>query len=126
VERKHAKTALLIVAGLLIGELWHLFDGPDVHLVSWFIDPPKYLPDITWYVKGITDELSKILWFWAFCITANCVNRRLAGIVACVIFYFFCELCLFFYCYKVYGYPVLYALNGIFIFFTLIKKNTIR
>jgi hypothetical protein len=125
-QRKYFKIVLLLLAGQLIGELWHFFDGPDVHLISAFVHPPKYLPDITWYVKGIGDELSKILWFWAFYIAANCLNRRLSGVVACFIFYSLCELCLFFWCYKVYGYPYLYCATGFFLFFTLIRKTKFK
>jgi hypothetical protein len=125
-QRKYFKIVLLLLAGQLIGETWHLFDGPNVRLISAFVYPPKYLPDITWYVKGITDEISKILWFSGFYTACNCLNTRLAGVIACFIFYFFCELILFFWCYKVFGYPYLYCATGIFLFLTLLKKNKLR
>jgi len=122
-ENKYAHIIFWLLAGLLIGEFWHFFDSDKVHLVNWFVRPPKNLPDITWYVKEIGDSVTKICWFYAMYLGFARLNTKLAGIVICFIFYFTGELFLFFWCYKVYGYFWLYVACGAFVFLTLIWKT---
>lgn len=122
-DRRNANIIFLLFAGLACQELYHFVDHSNVKLVDWFLYPPKYLPDLSWYVHDIGQSISLLLWFWAF-YTSLTRNRIVRRIVTIFIVYSICDLALFFICYKVFGYQYVYLATGILSYLFICPNNS--
>lgn len=121
-DRRNANIIFLLFAGLMCQELYHFVDHDNVKLVDWFIYPPKYLPDISWYVHDIGQSISLLLWFWAFYMACFRV-RVLQKVLTVFMLFAICDLALFFICYKTSGYQYVYLITGISSYFFIAYKS---
>lgn len=121
-SNKKAHIALLFALGLFISEAHQFFPYKgDNTRVLWFFDVPDFPPTIHWYMKDVLLSVRDILWMLASYKMASLIDRRLKDIVSIFLVYCVLDMLLYFICYRMYGYTVLYIMTGLFSFITIYR-----
>lgn len=120
-NKKKAYIVILFMAGLLVGELHQFFNhyGKEVDR---FVDPPKYLPTFKWWLKDIGSMSQRLLWVYAAYLMSKMIDSRLGSVLCIFVVYCVLDMLLYFVCYQLYGYSVVYGIIGLFTFIILRKR----
>lgn len=123
-NRNKAYIVVLFVLGLVVSELHQLapYIGNN-STVKWFIDVPDYPPTIHWYLKDVLLSFRDIIWMYGTYRMAKMIDYKLASVVTIFLVYCVLDMLLYFICYRMYGYGILYLLIGFFSFITILKRR---
>ena len=123
-SRAKAYIVFMFAIGLFISEAHQFFPYKgDNSRVLWFFDVPQFPPTIHWYMKDVLLSLRDIIWMAASWKMASMIDRRLQAIVSIFLVYCALDLLLYFVCYRMYGYSIVYIMTGLFSFFTIFRSK---
>lgn len=123
-NRNKAYIVVLFVFGLLLSELHQLapYMGDNTP-VRWFIHVPEYPPTIHWYLKDVLLSCRDIIWMYASYRMARMIDYKLSSVLTIFLVYCILDTLLYFICYRMYGYGIVYAIVGFFSFITIFKRK---
>lgn len=123
-NQQKAYIVILFFIGLCASEMHQAFPFTGkVVRVNWFMDAPEHLPTLQWYLRDALLSCRDVIWMYASYRMARMIDLRLSGLVSIFLVYCVLDLLLYFICYRMYGYGIVYIITGLFSVITIFKRK---